>query len=104
MVETLGRVEGPRGEVTLRRRTTDDGGTHLELVVDGVFAMDDVDTSTECALATEALRRVSGRDLRLLVGGPRLGRTAAPAPAEPRVGTGWGARVPPPPARWAQAG
>ena len=32
MIETLGRAAGPRGEVALRRRTTDDGGTHLELV------------------------------------------------------------------------
>jgi spermidine synthase len=87
VLETLGRAEGPRGEVALRRRTTDDGGTHLELVVDGVFAMDDVDTTTERALATEALRRLPGRDLRVLVGGLGLGWTAATALADPRVGT-----------------
>lgn len=104
MIETLGRAEGPRGEVVLRRRTTDDGGTHLELVVDGVFAMDDVDTTTECALATEALRRLPGRDLRVLVGGLGLGWTAATALAEPRVGTVEVAELHAPLVRWAEAG
>jgi spermidine synthase len=86
-VETLRRVEGERGEVVLRRRETEDGGSHLELVVDGVFAMDDVDTTTERALATEALARCPGRDLRVLVGGLGLGWTAAAALADPRVAT-----------------
>ncbi len=103
-IETLGRVDGPRGEVALRRRTTDDGGTHLELVVDGVFAMDDVDTTTERALATEALRRLPGRDLRVLVGGLGLGWTAAAALAEPRVGTVEVAELHAPLVRWAEEG
>ena len=76
----LGRATGPHGEVLLRRR-----GTVTELVVDGVFAMDDVDTSTERALATEALRRCAGGRLRVLVGGLGLGWTAAAVLAEPRV-------------------
>ncbi|MGY1750792.1 spermidine synthase [Modestobacter sp. SYSU DS0511] len=71
--------------MALRRRTTDDGAQHLELIVDGVFAMDDVDTSTERALATEALARCAGGDLRVLVGGLGLGWTAATALADPRV-------------------
>ena len=104
MLETLARAEGPRGEVALRRRTTDDGGTHLELVVDGVFAMDDVDTTTERALATEALRRLPGRDLRVLVGGLGLGWTAASALAEPRVGTVEVAELHAPLVRWAAEG
>ena len=85
MIDELGRSTGPHGEVVLRRRTTEDGGTHLELVVDGVFAMDDVDTSTERALATEALARCPGDRLRVLVGGLGLGWTAATALADPRV-------------------
>ena len=104
MLETLGRAEGPRGEVALRRRTTDDGGTHLELVVDGVFAMDDVDTTTERALAAEALRRLPGRDLRVLVGGLGLGWTAATALAEPRVGAVEVVELPPALVRWAEEG
>jgi spermidine synthase len=104
VTETLGRAEGPRGEVALRRRTTDDGGTHLELVVDGVFAMDDLDTSTERALATEALRRLPGRDLQVLVGGLGLGWTAATALAEPRVGAVEVVELHPALVRWAEEG
>ena len=51
-VVTVARAETPHGEVALRRR-----GAVLELVVDGTFAMDTVDTSTEVALAQRALRR-----------------------------------------------
>ena len=83
-LEELGRATGGHGELVLRRRTTADGG-HLELVVDGVFAMDDVDTSTERLLATEALRRVPGDRLSVLVGGLGLGWTAATALADRRV-------------------
>jgi spermidine synthase len=85
VVEELGRASGAHGEVVLRRRTGADGGTHLELVVDGVFAMDDVDTSTERLLATETLGRCPGDGLRVLVGGLGLGWTAATALADPRV-------------------
>jgi spermidine synthase len=79
-LQELGRSAGAHGEVVLRRR-----GRVTELIVDGVFAMDDVDTSTERALATETLRRVPGAGLRVLVGGLGLGWTAATALAEPRV-------------------
>lgn len=84
-MEELGRVDGAHGELLLRRRTGGDGVAHLELIVDGVFAMDDVDTSTERLLATEALRRVPGDRLQVLVGGLGLGWTAAAALADPRV-------------------
>ncbi len=84
-LEKLGRSAGAHGEVLLRRRTAADGEAHLELVVDGVFAMDDVDTSTERLLATEALRRLPGDRLDVLVGGLGLGWTAATALADPRV-------------------
>ncbi len=53
--EDLGRAPGAYGQVVLRRC-----GAHVELVVDGVFAMDDVDTATVRAIATEALRRCRG--------------------------------------------
>ena len=81
-LQELGRATGAHGEVVLRRRR---GSGATELIVDGVFAMDDVDTSTERALATEALRRCPGTDLRVLVGGLGLGWTAATVLTEPRV-------------------
>lgn len=85
MREELGRVAGPHGEVALWRRTTEDGATVTELVVDGVFAMDDVETSTERALATEALARIDGAELAVLVGGLGLGWTTATVLATPGV-------------------
>ena len=85
MIEDLGRVPGTSGEVVLRRRVGEDGGSRVELIVDGVFAMDDADVSTERALATEALRRCRGDRLEVLVGGLGLGWTAATALASPRV-------------------
>jgi spermidine synthase len=84
-LEELGRASGAHGEVLLRRRSSTDGAEHLELVVDGVFAVDDVDTSTERLLATEALGRCPGNRLEVLVGGLGLGWTAATALADPRV-------------------
>jgi spermidine synthase len=86
VIEQLGRVTGHSGgEVVLRRRTDDDGRARVELIVDGVFAMDDAEVSTERALATEALRRCTGDRLEVLVGGLGLGWTAATALASPRV-------------------
>ncbi|MCZ2848909.1 hypothetical protein [Modestobacter sp. VKM Ac-2978] len=95
----LGRASGPHGEVVLRRR-----GPVTELVVDGVFAMDDVDTSTERALAVEALRRCAGDRLRVLVGGLGLGWTAAAVLAEPRVAAVEVAELQPALVGWAGAG
>lgn len=68
MPTTLARAETPHGEVALRRR-----GDVLELIVDGVFAMDSVDTTSELALA-EATPPDARR---VLVGGLGLGFTAA---------------------------
>jgi spermidine synthase len=84
-LQELGRAPGAHGEVALRRRTGPGGTVVTELIVDGVFTMDDVDTSTERALATETLRRCPGEELRVLVGGLGLGWTAATVLAEPRV-------------------
>jgi len=95
----LGRATGAHGEVLLRRR-----GAVTELIVDGVFAMDDVDTSTERALATETLRRCPGAGLRVLVGGLGLGWTAATVLAEPRVAEVTVAELQPALVRWAGAG
>lgn len=77
---TIARETGPRGEVVLRRR-----GPHLELIVNGTFAMDTVDTSTEVALARVALEHVA-RPTAVLVAGLGLGFTARAVLADPRVG------------------
>ncbi|MBO0826506.1 MAG: hypothetical protein J2P24_01875 [Streptosporangiales bacterium] len=63
------------GEVVLRSRQHVAAGTVYELVVDGVFAMDTVDTSTERALASVALARVPGTPVDVAVGGLGLGFT-----------------------------
>ncbi|WP_112244363.1 spermine/spermidine synthase domain-containing protein [Kribbella monticola] len=65
----VARGVGERGELVLRRRG-DDGA--LELRVNGVFVMDDRETSSEELLASVAL---SGSPSRLLVGGLGLGYT-----------------------------
>ena len=75
----MAREDTADGEVALRRR-----GEVLELVVDGAFAMDTVDTSTEVLLATEGLRRHAAPH-RVLVGGLGLGFTARAVLADARV-------------------
>lgn len=80
-VIVLGRAEDDNGEVVLMRR---DGV--LELVVDGVFAMDSAHTASEEALATLALTRLAGHGLHVLVGGLGLGFTTATLLADARVG------------------
>jgi spermidine synthase len=77
IVETLARQIGPRGEVVLQRRTGD-GPDVEELIVNGAFAMDSSETSTERRLGEIAL--TAGREAtpyRVLVGGLGLGYTAA---------------------------
>ncbi|HYN66141.1 MAG TPA: hypothetical protein VES93_04580 [Ornithinibacter sp.] len=78
-VVTVAREATTHGEVALRRR-----GEVLELVVDGAFTMDTVDTSSEVALAERALSRHPA-PLRVLVGGLGLGMTARAVLADPRV-------------------
>jgi spermidine synthase len=68
-VSELARGVSERGEVVLRRRAEDDA---LELRVNGVFVMDDRETSSEELLAAVAL---AGSPSRLLVGGLGLGYT-----------------------------
>ncbi len=65
----LARGVSERGELVLRRRA-DDGA--VELRVNGVFVMDDRETSSEELLASVAL---AGAPSRLLVGGLGLGYT-----------------------------
>jgi spermidine synthase len=78
-VVTVAREDTGHGEVALRRR-----GAVLELVVDGAFAMDTVDTSTERLLAEVALAEVA-EPRRVLDGGLGLGFTARAVLADARV-------------------
>src|SRR6188472_1103754 len=71
-VETIGRSDGPRGEVVLRCRV-DCGRSVEELIINGAFAMDSSETSTERLLAELALP--TGRADRVLIGGLGLGYT-----------------------------
>jgi len=72
---------GGRGEVVLRRRVGDGA---LELRVNGVFVMDDLETSSEELLALAALE-VVGEPSRLLVGGLGLGFTVRALLRDERV-------------------
>jgi spermidine synthase len=78
-VSEVARGTSERGEVVLRRRA-DDGA--LELRVNGVFVMDDRETSSEELLASVAL---AGAPSRLLVGGLGLGYTVRTLLADPGV-------------------
>ncbi len=78
--EEIARAVSERGEVVLLRRDTG----AVELRVNGVFVMDTVETSTEQALATAALKAVE-EPTAVLVGGLGLGFTAHEVLADPRV-------------------
>jgi spermidine synthase len=78
--ETIARWTGPRGEVVLRRRDSGAGEVE-ELIVNGAFAMDSIETGSERALA--ALARPGAQ---VLVGGLGLGFTTE-ALLKARVGS-----------------
>lgn len=80
----IARAESERGELVLRERRPEDGPSSLELRVNGVFVMDDLEVSTERALAREALALV--HDPRaVVVGGLGLGFTMHEVLADSRV-------------------
>lgn len=95
---TVVRADTPHGEVALRRR-----GAVLELVVDGAFCMDTVDTTTEVALAERALARHPA-PRRVLVGGLGLGMTTRALLADPRVERVDVVELAAPLVQWARAG
>jgi spermidine synthase len=78
-IQTIARHDGPRGEVVLRRRL-DEGRDAEELIINGVFAMDSSETSTENLLGELAVP--SGRAGRVLVGGLGLGYTVSAITAQ----------------------
>jgi spermidine synthase len=78
-IETIARHTGPRGEVVLRRRLG--AGTPVEeLIINGTFAMDSSDRSSESLLGELVLRSDQAR--RVLVGGLGLGYTVAAVSAK----------------------
>jgi spermidine synthase len=95
----LARALSPRGELVLRRR--DDGA--LELRVNGVFVMDDQETSSEEVLATAALEAVRHPD-RVLVGGLGLGYTVRALLADSRLGQVIVAEIEPDVVSWMRSG
>jgi spermidine synthase len=73
-IQTIARHIGSRGEVVLRRRLGA-GRSVDELIINGAFAMDSSESSTERMLGELALP--GGHARRILVGGLGLGYTAA---------------------------
>ncbi len=81
--EEVARASSSRGELLLRRRY--DGAREvLELRANGVFVMDTAETTSEEALAREALATVD-HPRHVLVGGLGLGFTLAAVLADTRV-------------------
>ena len=80
----IARAESERGELVLRERRPEDGPTSLELRANGVFVMDNVEVSTERALAREALTLVEDPRA-VVVGGLGLGFTMHEVLADSRV-------------------
>lgn len=81
----IARATSPRGDIVLRSR---EERKVLELRVNGVFVMDDDETSSERALAHAALDALGDvlSPVRVLVGGLGLGFTLAELQNDPRVG------------------
>ncbi|TCO48277.1 spermine/spermidine synthase [Kribbella antiqua] len=96
----VARAVGERGELVLRRRE-DDGA--LELRVNGVFVMDDRETSSEELLASAALESVRRPD-RVLVGGLGLGYTVRALLDDSRVGQVVVAEIEPELVSWMRTG
>ena len=80
----IARAETERGEVVLRRRTSDSAADVLELRVNGVFVMDTLETTSEIELAAQALPLVE-QPSSVLIGGLGLGFTLQRVLADPRV-------------------
>ncbi|MER7249856.1 hypothetical protein [Kribbella sp. NPDC000426] len=95
----IARGWSERGELVLRRR--DDGA--LELRVNGVFVMDDQETSSEELLASAALAAVQ-RPERVLVGGLGLGYTVRALLADSRLGQVIVAEIEPDLVAWMRSG
>jgi len=83
-VAEIARAETDRGEVVLRRRTSDAAADVVELRVNGVFVMDTLETTSEIELAAQALALVE-TPAAVLIGGLGLGFTLQRVLADARV-------------------
>lgn len=82
----VARAETDRGEVVLRRRTSEAAADILELRVNGVFVMDTLGTTSEIELAAQALAAADD-PRRVVIGGLGLGFTLQRVLADHRVET-----------------
>ena len=80
----IARAETERGDVVLRRRTSQTAADVVELRVNGVFVMDTSETTSEIELAVQALDLVDEPST-VLVGGLGLGFTLQRVLADVRV-------------------
>jgi len=80
----IARAETERGDVVLRRRTSETAADVVELRVNGVFVMDTLETTSEIELAAQALDLVD-EPTSVLVGGLGLGFTLQRVLADARV-------------------
>jgi spermidine synthase len=80
----IARAETERGEVVLRRRTSDAAADVVELRVNGVFVMDTLETTSEIELAAQALDLPENPAV-VLIGGLGLGFTLQRVLSDPRV-------------------
>ena len=80
----IARAETERGDVVLRRRTSEAAADVVELRVNGVFVMDTAETTSEIELAAQALDLVERPDA-VLIGGLGLGFTLQRVLADVRV-------------------
>ncbi len=83
-VAEIARAETDRGEVVLRRRTSNVSADVVELRVNGVFVMDTLETTCEIELAAQALDLVE-TPAAVLIGGLGLGFTLQRVLADARV-------------------
>ena len=81
-------AHSPRGEIMLRTRQGRDEAPVHELRVNGIFVMDDEETSSERALARAAMDALGEvlMPVRVLVGGLGLGFTLDELQRDPRAG------------------
>ena len=114
---TLAREEAPRGSVALRRRRDRGHGEVYELIANGTFVMDTVETSTERLLAQVAVDRAAGTStaasaaasasasaLTVVCGGLGLGFTVRELVADARVGRIEVVEIEPAVVGWIEAG
>jgi len=81
----VARAETPRGDLMLRRRTSEGAADVVELRVNGMFVTDTHETSSDIELAAHALAAVEN-PRRVVIGGLGLGFTLQRVLADHHVG------------------